>query len=77
MIDVKLAVNNVVAFLKHLPAATVIDERLEEVELTDDEKHWLITLSYRDSHLTSERSYKKFTIDAETGEVQSMKIRSV
>ena len=77
MIDVKEAVNNAVNFLKHLPAATVVDERLEEVELTEDESYWLITLSYRDSHLTTERSYKKFKIDAQTGQVQSMKIRSV
>lgn len=77
MIDVKVAVNNAVTFLKHLPATSVVDERLEEVELTPNESLWLVTLSYKDSPLSLQRNYKTFKIDAETGEVQSMKIRSV
>jgi hypothetical protein len=56
--------------------------RLEEVELTDDGRYWLITLSHpiRDDapwELATRREYKLFTIDATTGEVKSMKIRKV
>lgn len=64
---------------------------LEEVEFSEDEKFWLITLSH---HVKAERSpkagvasmqalfgpatdtkYKVFKVDAHTGKVISMKIR--
>ena len=66
------------------------DWRLEEAELSEDKKHWFITLGFiRPVDKTSnplanfmetpnyEREYKVFKIDATTGEVQSMKIREV
>ncbi|WP_434688231.1 hypothetical protein [Pseudanabaena minima] len=57
------------------------DLRLEEVELSDDRSQWLITLGYSISEdgmgIRSVRHYKIFTVDATTGEVQSMKIREV
>jgi hypothetical protein len=57
--------------------------QLEEVELTPDKAFWLITLSYAGisnsvaSSLLVGKSmrYKIFKLDAETGEVLSMKIR--
>lgn len=64
------------------------DLRLEEAELSEDKQYWLITLGFsRPVDKTSnpladliatrnyERDYKVFKIDAQTGEVQSMKIR--
>lgn len=60
--------------------------RLEEVELTEDGKYWLITLSYPVQaetgiiptlNLMPVRQYKIFKINAETGDVVSMKIRKV
>ncbi len=59
---------------------------LEEAELTDDKRAWLITLSFDeripDSPLgmknlfsPAKREYKQFEIDRETGEVRSMRIR--
>ena len=66
------------------------DLRLEEAELSEDKKHWFITLGFirpvdKTSNLVAdllairnyEREYKVFKIDATTGEVQSMKIREV
>ncbi|MEG4969803.1 hypothetical protein QUB11_24630 [Microcoleus sp. B6-A1] len=66
------------------------DLRLEEAELSEDKKHWFITLGFiRPVDKTSnpiadlmairnyEREYKVFKIDATTGEVHSMKIREV
>ena len=66
------------------------DLRLEEAELSEDKKHWFITLGFiRPVDKTSnpvadllairnyEREYKVFKIDATTGEVQSMKIREI
>ncbi len=63
------------------------DLRLEEAELSEDKKHWFITLGFiRPVDKTSnplanlmetpnyEREYKVFKIDATTGEVKSMKI---
>ncbi len=58
---------------------------LEEAEISEDHSHWLITLSYVDATRSpgevffapSKRAYKQFTIDAETGDVLAMKIRTV
>jgi hypothetical protein len=55
------------------------------VELTGDKAHWLITMSYEGvsnsvaSSLLVGKSviYKIFKLDAETGEVLSMKIRDI
>ena len=70
--------------------------RLEEVELSEDEKHWLITIGFDDPALSAtkkvpstwsvlglepretridERQYKVVNLDAQTGNVRSVKIR--
>jgi hypothetical protein len=54
---------------------------LEEVELSADERFWLVTLGFpalgRWSELAGAgRDYKVFKVDAETGIVSSMKIRA-
>jgi len=59
--------------------------QLEEVELTGDKSHWLITMSYEglsDSVASSmlvgkSVRYKIFKLDAKTGNVLSMKIRDI
>jgi hypothetical protein len=59
--------------------------QLEEVELSADKKHWMITLSYEGvsgsvaSSMLVGKSlrYKIFKLDAKTGEVLSMKIRDI
>jgi hypothetical protein len=81
MIDVKQAVDAASQYLATLyandPPSNV---RLEEVELSEDEKYWLVTLSFSDTlqvFIPPRRSYKLFKINAESGQVQSMKIREV
>lgn len=70
---------------------TVIDLRLEEVELSDDGHWWFVTLGYyrpdarplpktlmNDALGNSgeiPREYKVFTVDAENGQVKAMKMR--
>jgi hypothetical protein len=51
--------------------------RLEEVEIAEDDKYWLVTLSYSTSPLRSLREYKIFKIEARTGKVLYMRIRSI
>lgn len=59
--------------------------QLEEIEITDDDQFWNITLSYEGSDLPSgniwigarSRKYKIFKIDAASGNVRSMKIRDM
>lgn len=59
--------------------------QLEEVELSADKVHWLITLSYEGvsnsvaSSLLVGKSvlYKIFKLDAKAGNVLSMKIRDI
>lgn len=93
--DVKTAVdiaNNYFQTLKPDIGGNIQDIRLEEVEISEDEKMWFITLGYHDVSNTKEnpllatpiddwknekRIYKRIAIDAETGKVKSMKIRKV
>lgn len=71
---------------------TIDDILLEEVELSENRRFWYVTLGFSRPKSRTERSlipesislgikyereYKTFTIDADTGEVQSMKIREV
>ncbi len=53
---------------------------IEEVELKDDGTRWFITLGFLDStqlaFMTGKKTYKQFEIDATTGEVYAMRMRS-
>ena len=59
--------------------------QLEEVELSADKVYWLVTLSYEGLSSSVASSmlvgksliYKVFKLDAENGEVISMKIRDI
>ncbi|MDT7688578.1 MAG: hypothetical protein QOE46_1337 [Acidobacteriota bacterium] len=88
MLDVKQAAQTASTYFADLYAQQgVSDVRLEEVEITEDGKFWLITLSFPDpdpppATFTSlmgatgpSRKYKIFKVDAATGDVKSMKIR--
>ncbi|MCK5067257.1 MAG: hypothetical protein KAR16_07460 [Bacteroidales bacterium] len=84
MIDVKEATNKAKEYLvSFFPEVEKV--QLEEVELTEDRAYWFITLSYEGvsnsvaSSLLVGKSvrYKLFKLDAENGEVISMKIRDI
>lgn len=89
MIDVKQAVNIAVDFFRDMYAKeSYADLRLEEVEfLIDSPERWLVTLSFtrpvstETEQLASTigvqlpREYKVFEINAESGQVYSMRIR--
>jgi hypothetical protein len=91
MINVKEAVAKAVQYVLDIFACdTISDIRLEEVEFSDFERLWLITLSLvrkpKDTGLVSEnllnlqpseRVYKILAIDANNGEIKSMKIRQL
>jgi len=84
MINVKDAAEKAKEYLQaFFPDAEQV--QLEEVELSPDKGHWLITLSYEGisgsvaSSMLVGKSlrYKIFKLDAENGEVLSMKIRDI
>ena len=84
MIDVIEATNKAKEYLaSFFPEVEKV--QLEEVELTEDRAYWFITLSYEGvsnsvaSSLLVGKSvrYKLFKLDAEKGEVISMKIRDI
>lgn len=98
VIDVREAVKSASAYLRSIQDmisdsnAIVTDVRLEEVELSEDEEFWFITLSYvlrmttqsTSSNPLSEvfsasygREYKLIKVDAHSGAVKSMKIREL
>ncbi len=84
-LDVRSAVLAAIGYLQALDDFVPTGEiRLEETE-RNDAGNWLITLSTLDppdkgimSQLTpAKRNYKLFRIDAKTGEVKSMKVRTL
>jgi hypothetical protein len=84
MVDVKEAAQRASDYFADLYGEQgVLNVQLEEVELTDDGKFWLITLSYPGPRepgtftVYPKKKYKVFKIDAKTGDVKSMKIRKV
>jgi hypothetical protein len=78
MIDVKKAAENAVEYLTGiLGDKTFQGLEIEEVELSEDEQFWFITIGYYDSPLMMRRKYKIFKIRASDGKVFSMKIREV
>jgi len=95
MIDVKTAVKAAQSYFQSLQDAIsdrLKDLRLEEIELSEDGRFWLITLGFDvlendKSPLETlsvlppatkyRREYKLLKVDAETGEVAAMKIRTV
>jgi hypothetical protein len=88
MIEMKQAVKNALEFIEGLyDKKDVEDFLLEEVELSEDEKYWLITVGFSPRRTqtnplanlvtatTSRRIYKSVKLDAETGKPISLKIR--
>lgn len=76
MISVKEAVARAIHYLDELgelmPKSGL---RLEETEFDDASGQWLITLSFGPNLFTNERTYKIFKVEADTGQIKSMKIR--
>lgn len=75
-IEVKDAVKAAISYLNQI-VGSVGDVKIEEVEIDANKTHWFITLGYSDKtgYGLWTRTLKRFTIDAFTGEVLSMKIR--
>ncbi len=82
MIDAKKAVMIAIDYFKDVYGGSSSGLQLEELEMTEHENHWLVTLSYVENPLAAftgepSRSYKIFKISRETGQVVSMKIREI
>ncbi|MBP0019555.1 MAG: hypothetical protein J7647_18635 [Cyanobacteria bacterium SBLK] len=93
VLNVQTAVQIAINYFKTIQndlGDNIQDIRLEEVEISDDDKSWFITLGYDDpkqipynpilpdaNYRQYERTYKIFEIAAETGKVKSMKIRKI
>ena len=84
---VKEAVSVALQFVADLYGDKVSNLQLEEVELSDDDEYWYITISFTQPKLLShplaavmqsptfERMYKRVTIETSTGNIRAMKIR--
>lgn len=85
MIDVKDASQKAIEYLKALYQDQELGKILvEEAELSDDNKFWLISLSFKkidpagivgQSVFADNRSHKVFKLHSDTGDVRSMKNR--
>lgn len=87
-INIQVATQNATSYLHSLEpyiGGQITDVRLEEVELSEDDKFWFVTLGFDRPIETpfalvknqTHREYKQFKIDAATGDVKAMKIRTV
>jgi hypothetical protein len=82
-IDVKKAVELAKGYLSDVLEVPVHLTLLEEIELTEDQQSWLITLSFPALSLAPnplvaalrEREYKVIKLQADTGKLISIKIR--
>ena len=75
MIDVKEAIQAAVSYFKELIRDDV-SPSLEEVELSENERFWFVTLGYPAPFGPfGKREYKVFKVKADTGQVVAMKIR--
>jgi len=80
-LDVKAAARIAIKYLHELmPTIPLSDITLEEVEMSGNT--WLVTLGYSDKNpssfarvTTGGRTFKRFQINAATGEVISMRMR--
>lgn len=95
MLDAKSAVESARSYILSIQDALnnpLNNLRLEEIELSEDKKFWLITLGYDNPDKPKDisnmsliapqfarlaREYKIFQIGADDGNVSSMKIRQV
>jgi hypothetical protein len=84
-VDVKTAVKAATDYFAELYSSPFADLALEEVEkaFRHGTNKWLVTLGYVPARRTASglatlpgtpRQYKLLTVDAETGEVESMKV---
>jgi len=93
MIDIKQAVNTAMEFVKGLyDRDTLKNLLLEEVEFSEDEKYWVVTIGFDfgglqvseptpfpsgSSPIRQARIYKLIRIDKETGKPISLKLKKV
>jgi hypothetical protein len=76
MIDAKMAVRYVQKYISDIFEGTMISRlTIEEIELSEDERHWFITMGFPINLLIGSKEYKIFKVNAESGIVESMKIR--
>jgi hypothetical protein len=84
-LDAKEATKKAAEYLHDIKHIGLDNISIEEIEMTEDKKYWLITLGYVQYTRISifgptpieKKIYKIFKVDANTGEIISMKIRSV
>lgn len=81
-VDARVAANAAAEYFKELyPTVTAFS--LEEVELSEDGTHWMITLSFEIPPQSlmqfqpPRTKFKVFKVDAKTGRVVAMKIRKL
>jgi hypothetical protein len=86
IIEVSDAAQAAIAYANKLfPPSVRSEVSLEEVELTEDEKYWLITLGLTTSGQNTAKwafgppkaKFKRFKVDARTGRVVAMTIRAI
>ena len=83
MIDVKEATKSAINYFTDIYGEKIRGIAVEEIELSDDEHYWYITIGYIDESQSTgyfqpfgqNRVYKIFEIDAKDGTVKSMKMR--
>jgi len=83
-ITVKEAVASAMYHFHELFPMVGANVMLEEIEMSDDDKFWLVTLGYNSESVrrgpldfSTPRAYKTFSIDSTSAKLKSVKIRSI
>ncbi|MBI1850154.1 MAG: hypothetical protein HYR85_07400 [Planctomycetes bacterium] len=74
LISGKQAAKSAIAYFRELMDSTTGKVEVEEIELSEGQKHWTVTLSW-DQGLLLPIKYKVFKVNSETGAVTSMRMR--
>lgn len=79
MLDAKAAAQAAMKHFVDLMGSGPADPSLEELEWSEDDQHWLITLGYNEASGLGlgQRKFKILRVEAETGRVLSMKTLTI
>jgi hypothetical protein len=79
MLDAKAAAEAAMKHFADLMGSGPANLSLEEIEWSEDDKHWLVTLGYNEASGLGlgYRKFKILSVEAETGRVLSMKTRTI
>lgn len=80
-INVQDAARQAVEYYSRVSGDNMFNQRVTVEEVEMDERYWLITLGFSEQSFSinnpRNKDYKLFKVNKETGDIESMKIRTI